>query len=116
MGKNSCSRIWITIAAFGLVRPGDIRSLSVRNLDQDHGQLWPIHTPEQRVGQKWVKEWIGCSPRSRRLLMAQQAIAVVLLVEPTHRDIIRFAPPLVITEEQLMECCRIIALSVKQFA
>jgi ornithine--oxo-acid transaminase len=39
-----------------------------------------------------------------------------LLAKPTHGDIIRFAPPLVITEEQLMECCRIIALSVNQFA
>ncbi|MBK7298910.1 MAG: ornithine--oxo-acid transaminase [Flavobacteriales bacterium] len=39
-----------------------------------------------------------------------------LLAKPTHGDIIRFAPPLVITEEQLMDCCRIIALSVKQFA
>jgi ornithine--oxo-acid transaminase len=39
-----------------------------------------------------------------------------LLAKPTHGNIIRFAPPLVITEEQLMECCRIIALSVRQFA
>lgn len=39
-----------------------------------------------------------------------------LLAKPTHGDIIRFAPPLVITEEQLLECCRIIALSVQQFA
>ncbi|MCB9163719.1 MAG: ornithine--oxo-acid transaminase [Flavobacteriales bacterium] len=39
-----------------------------------------------------------------------------LLAKPTHGDIIRFAPPLVITEEQLIECCRIIALSVRQFA
>lgn len=39
-----------------------------------------------------------------------------LLAKPTHGDIIRFAPPLVITEEQLMECMRIIALSVRQFA
>ncbi|HEY0979180.1 MAG TPA: ornithine--oxo-acid transaminase [Flavobacteriales bacterium] len=39
-----------------------------------------------------------------------------LLAKPTHGDIIRFAPPLVITEEQLMECCNIIALSVRQFA
>ncbi|TXI78036.1 MAG: ornithine--oxo-acid transaminase [Flavobacteriales bacterium] len=39
-----------------------------------------------------------------------------LLAKPTHGDIIRFAPPLVITEEQLLECCRIIALSVRQFA
>jgi len=39
-----------------------------------------------------------------------------LLAKPTHGDIIRFAPPLVITEEQLMECCRIIAVSMQQFA
>ena len=39
-----------------------------------------------------------------------------LLAKPTHGDIIRFAPPLIITEEQLMECVNIIALSVKQFA
>ncbi len=39
-----------------------------------------------------------------------------LLAKPTHGDIIRFAPPLVITEAQLMECVNIIALSVGQFA
>ncbi|MDX9751623.1 MAG: ornithine--oxo-acid transaminase [Flavobacteriales bacterium] len=39
-----------------------------------------------------------------------------LLAKPTHGDIIRFAPPLTITEEQLLACCRIIALSVAQFA
>ena len=31
-----------------------------------------------------------------------------LLAKPTHGNIIRFAPPLVITEEQLHECCDII--------
>jgi ornithine--oxo-acid transaminase len=31
-----------------------------------------------------------------------------LLAKPTHGDIIRFAPPLVINEEQLMECMGII--------
>ena len=39
-----------------------------------------------------------------------------LLAKPTHGDIIRFAPPLVITEEQLMECVNIIRTSVGQFA
>lgn len=39
-----------------------------------------------------------------------------LLAKPTHGDIIRFAPPLVITEEQLLECVHIIGLSVRQFA
>ncbi|MEM6398204.1 MAG: ornithine--oxo-acid transaminase [Bacteroidota bacterium] len=32
-----------------------------------------------------------------------------LLAKPTHGNIIRFAPPLVITEDQLHECCDIIA-------
>jgi ornithine--oxo-acid transaminase len=31
-----------------------------------------------------------------------------LLAKPTHGNIIRLAPPLVITEEQLHECCDII--------
>lgn len=31
-----------------------------------------------------------------------------LLAKPTHDDIIRFAPPLVITEEQLMETISIV--------
>jgi len=39
-----------------------------------------------------------------------------LLAKPTHGDIIRFAPPLVITEVQLVECVNIIKLSVSQFA
>jgi ornithine--oxo-acid transaminase len=39
-----------------------------------------------------------------------------LLAKPTHGDIIRFAPPLVIAEEQVREACAIIALSVRQFA
>ncbi|MDQ3100790.1 MAG: ornithine--oxo-acid transaminase [Bacteroidota bacterium] len=39
-----------------------------------------------------------------------------LLAKPTHGDIIRFAPPLIMNEEQLVECCNIIALSVAQFA
>lgn len=38
-----------------------------------------------------------------------------LLAKPTHGDIIRFAPPLVITEEQLMECVDIIRRSVLSF-
>ncbi len=38
-----------------------------------------------------------------------------LLAKPTHGDTIRFAPPLVITEEQLMECVSIIRKVVKGF-
>jgi ornithine--oxo-acid transaminase len=32
-----------------------------------------------------------------------------ILCKPTHRHIIRLAPPLVITEEQLNECVQIIS-------
>lgn len=38
-----------------------------------------------------------------------------LLAKPTHGDIIRFAPPLIITEEQLLECVEIIRKSVQAF-
>ncbi len=37
-----------------------------------------------------------------------------LLAKPTHGNIIRFAPPLVITEEELHECCDIIEKSVME--
>lgn len=36
-----------------------------------------------------------------------------LLAKPTHGDIIRFAPPLVITEEQLSECINIIRRTIE---
>lgn len=37
-----------------------------------------------------------------------------LLAKPTHGNIIRFAPPLVMTEEELHECCDIIEKSVAE--
>lgn len=38
-----------------------------------------------------------------------------LLAKPTHTNIIRFAPPLVITEKQLFECVEIIKKTIKEF-
>lgn len=38
-----------------------------------------------------------------------------MLAKPTHEHIIRFAPPLVITEEQLMECAGIVETTLKSF-
>ncbi|MBO6660692.1 MAG: ornithine--oxo-acid transaminase [Roseivirga sp.] len=38
-----------------------------------------------------------------------------LLAKPTHGNIIRFAPPLVMTEEQLHECCDIIENTIRDF-
>jgi ornithine--oxo-acid transaminase len=39
-----------------------------------------------------------------------------LLAKPTHGNIIRFAPPLVITEEQLMDCVQIIEKTIRSFS
>lgn len=39
-----------------------------------------------------------------------------LLAKPTHGNIIRFAPPLVITEQQLLECIDIIKRTISQFS
>ncbi len=38
-----------------------------------------------------------------------------LLAKPTHGNIIRFAPPLVITEEEVLECCDIIKKTILSF-
>ncbi len=38
-----------------------------------------------------------------------------LLAKPTHGNIIRFAPPLVMTKEQLLDCVSIIVKTLKQF-
>ena len=39
-----------------------------------------------------------------------------LLAKPTHDDIIRFAPPLVISEEELNECCDIIKNTIESLS
>jgi ornithine--oxo-acid transaminase len=38
-----------------------------------------------------------------------------LLAKPTHGNIIRFAPPLVMNEAQLMECVAIIEKTILEF-
>ncbi|MGK0376495.1 ornithine--oxo-acid transaminase [Patiriisocius sp. Uisw_017] len=38
-----------------------------------------------------------------------------LLAKPTHGNIIRFAPPLVMTKEQLLDCVSIITTTLKEF-
>lgn len=39
-----------------------------------------------------------------------------LLAKPTHGNIIRFAPPLVISEEEMEACCDIISTTILQFS
>ena len=38
-----------------------------------------------------------------------------LLAKPTHGNIIRFAPPLVMTKDQLLDCVSIITKTLKEF-
>ncbi len=38
-----------------------------------------------------------------------------LLAKPTHGNVIRFAPPLVMTEDQLYDCVSIITSTIKEF-
>ena len=38
-----------------------------------------------------------------------------LLAKPTHGNIIRFAPPLVMTEDELMACVKIITKTLRTF-
>ena len=57
---------------------------------------------------------INDSPKSNtawNLCLKMKALG--LLAKPTHGNIIRFAPPLVITEEQLLECVKIIEESIR---
>ncbi|MEO5906479.1 MAG: ornithine--oxo-acid transaminase [Saprospiraceae bacterium] len=48
--------------------------------------------------------------------MCVQMAAKGLLAKPTHGNIIRFAPPLVITEDQIHECCDIIEKVIGEFS
>jgi ornithine--oxo-acid transaminase len=57
-------------------------------------------TPESKTA------WNICAEFSKRGLLAK----------PTHGNIIRLAPPLVITEEQIHECCDVIENSILNFS
>jgi len=58
-----------------------------------------------------IKEKDGISAWEVCLRLAENG----LLAKPTHGDIIRFAPPLVITKEQILECAAIIKKTMESF-
>lgn len=58
-----------------------------------------------------IKEKNGKTAWDVCLKMAENG----LLAKPTHGDIIRFAPPLVITKEQILDCARIIRETIETF-
>lgn len=58
-----------------------------------------------------IKEKNGKTAWDVCLKMAENG----LLAKPTHGDIIRFAPPLCITKEQILDCVRIIRETIESF-
>jgi ornithine--oxo-acid transaminase len=58
-----------------------------------------------------IKEKDGISAWDVCLKLAENG----LLAKPTHGDIIRFAPPLVITKEQILDCASIIKKTIESF-
>ena len=58
-----------------------------------------------------IKEKNGKTAWDVWLKMAEKG----LLAKPTHGDIIRFAPPLVINKEQILDCVRIIKETIESF-
>jgi ornithine--oxo-acid transaminase len=58
-----------------------------------------------------IKEKDGISAWEVCLKLAENG----LLAKPTHGDIIRFAPPLVITKEQILDCVSIIKKTMESF-
>ena len=58
-----------------------------------------------------IKEKDGISAWDVCLKLAENG----LLAKPTHGDIIRFAPPLVITKEQILDCVHIIKNTIESF-
>jgi ornithine--oxo-acid transaminase len=58
-----------------------------------------------------IKEKDGVSAWDVCLKLAENG----LLAKPTHGDIIRFAPPLVITKEQILDCAAIIRKTIESY-
>jgi ornithine--oxo-acid transaminase len=58
-----------------------------------------------------IKEKDGISAWEVCLKLAENG----LLAKPTHGDIIRFAPPLVITKEQILDCAAIIKRTIESY-
>lgn len=63
-----------------------------------------------------MRPW-GCSTSAHAACahVLEHGQLLVVQAKPTHGDIIRFAPPLVMTEEQMLECCDIIRRTILSF-
>ena len=87
---------------------GNILREALRNMDQDLISL---------VRGKGLLNAIVVKPRNGKDAwdFCIELMKNGLLAKPTHGDKIRFAPPLVLTEQQLHECIAIIQKTVKEF-
>lgn len=67
----------------------------------------------------FVLSLLSVFPRLKRIFVFVSALKMKehgLLAKPTHGNIIRFAPPLIITEEEINQCLDIIQTSVGELA
>lgn len=101
----------VAIAAMDVIRDENLSSNAEKLGDILRRELKAINSPMiTLVRGKGLLNAIVIKPKNGKdawdvcLKLAEKG----LLAKPTHGDIIRFAPPLVITEEQLMDCVRII--------
>ncbi len=69
------------------------------------GLLNAVEIYPQRKGKIEISAWNICMQLAKNGLLAK----------PTHENIIRFAPPLVITEKEIFKACKIIQETFKQY-
>jgi ornithine--oxo-acid transaminase len=108
----------VAVAALEVVRSEKLAERAERAGKILRGKLAEIHSPMIRsIRGKGLLNAIVIEPANGKeawdvcLKMAENG----LLAKPTHRHIIRFAPPLVITDAQILEAAGIIKKSIESF-
>jgi ornithine--oxo-acid transaminase len=108
----------VAIAALEVIREEDLAHKAEVLGQKFRTQLKGIESPMvEQVRGKGLLNAIVIKP-TRGKTAWEVCVALMengLLAKPTHEHIIRFAPPLVITEEQLTECAGIIRDTILQF-
>jgi len=109
----------VAIAALEVIREENLADRALELGEKFRAELWKIDSPMvELVRGKGLLNAIVIKPTNGKSAW-DVCVALKengLLAKPTHEHIIRFAPPLVITEEQLMECAGIISRTIHQFA
>jgi ornithine--oxo-acid transaminase len=107
----------VAIAALEVIREENLASRAQELGEKFRAELRKIDSPlVERVRGKGLLNAIVIKPTDGKTAW-DVCVALKengLLAKPTHEHIIRFAPPLVITEEQLMESARIIERTIQE--